>query len=106
MRPGRLVNLDFPLLFCTLGATIVGVLMVFSATNSTRTGAIALDDNAVKQAMFGGIGLLLMFALARVDFRFLESFTLPFYLVTVILLTLVTVLGVISYGAQRWLIWE
>jgi rod shape determining protein RodA len=81
----------------------VGVLMVFSATNSTRTGAIGLDDNAVKQAMFGGIGILLMFALARVDFRFLESFTLPFYLVTVILLSLVTALGVISYGAQRWL---
>lgn len=81
----------------------MGVLMVFSATNTTRTGPLALDDNAVKQAMFGCIGLVIMFILARIDFRFLESFTLPFYLVTVLLLSLVTLLGVISYGAQRWL---
>ena len=81
----------------------MGVLMVFSATNTTRTGPLALDDNAVKQAMFGCVGLVIMLILARIDFRFLESFTLPFYLVTVLLLSLVTLLGVISYGAQRWL---
>ena len=103
MRTGRLVNIDFALLLCTLAATVVGVLMVYSATESSRFGSLSLDDFAVKQAIYGGIGLVIMLVLARVDYRFLESFTLPFYMVVLGLLGLVGVLGIISYGSQRWL---
>ncbi len=104
MRTARLANLDFPLLFCTVAATIVGVLMVFSATAGSRTGsALTLDDFAVRQAIFGVIGLVLLIILARIDYRFFESFTLPFYLVTVGLLGLVMLMGVINFGSQRWL---
>jgi len=31
-RTGRLHNMDFALLFCSVAATIVGILMVYSAT--------------------------------------------------------------------------
>ncbi len=103
MRTGRLVNIDFPLLLCTLAATVVGVLMVYSATEVSRSGSLGLSDFAVKQAIYGGIGMVLMLILARVDYRFLESFTLPFYFVVLGLLGLVGILGIISYGSQRWL---
>ncbi|HET9493579.1 MAG TPA: rod shape-determining protein RodA [Chloroflexia bacterium] len=103
MRTGRLVNIDFTLLLCTLAATVVGVLMVYSATELSRDGTLGWDDFAVKQAVYGGIGLMIMLVLARVDYRFLESFTLPFYFVVLGLLGLVGLLGIISYGSQRWL---
>src|SRR5437764_15440590 len=102
MRAGRLVNLDFTLLLCTLAATFVGVLMVFSATNPTRTGSLSLSDNAVRQAIYGAIGLGLLLVIARLDYRFVESFTLPLYFVIVGLLGVVTLLGVLSFGVQRW----
>lgn len=103
MRTGRLVNIDFTLLFCTLAATVVGVLMVYSATEVSRDGTLGLDDFAVKQALYGGIGIVLMLVLSRLDYRFLESFTLPLYFLVLGLLGLVGLLGVISYGSQRWL---
>lgn len=103
MRTGRLLNIDFTLLLCTLAATIVGILMVFSATHTSNGASLSLDDFAVKQAIYGVIGLLLMLVLARLDYRFLESFTLPFYFATLALLGLVFALGIISYGSQRWL---
>ncbi|MGA7731599.1 MAG: rod shape-determining protein RodA [Chloroflexia bacterium] len=103
MRTGRLANLDYTLLLCTLAATVVGVLMVYSATDSARTGSLTLSDFAIKQATFGVVGLGLMLLLARMDYRFLESFTLPFYLGTVGLLLLVVFMGESNYGSQRWL---
>src|SRR5215218_5090098 len=103
MRPGRLVNLDFTLLLCTVAATIIGVLMVYSATVSSHTGTFSLSDFATKQALFSVVGLAAMFVLARLDYRFLESFTLPFYLGTIFLLGLVVLIGDSNYGSQRWL---
>jgi rod shape determining protein RodA len=91
------------LLLCTLAATLVGVLMVYSATINTLDHGFSFDDFVVKQVVYGSIGILLMLFVARFDFRFLESFTLPFYVVTLGLLGLVSLLGVISYGSQRWL---
>jgi rod shape determining protein RodA len=95
--------MDYTLLLCAVVATVVGVLMVFSATQSSRGPSLTPNDFAVKQAEFGLAGLALVIVIARIDFRFLESFTLPFYLVTLLLLGLVVVQGVISYGSQRWL---
>jgi len=95
--------MDFTLLLCALVATIVGVLMVYSATQSSRGPSLTINDFAVKQAEFGLAGLALVIVIARIDYRFLESFTLPFYLVTLLLLGLVVAQGIISYGSQRWL---
>lgn len=103
MRPGRLANLDFTLLLCTMAATIVGVLMVYSATMNSHSGGFSLTDFATKQALFGVVGLAVMFVLARLDYRFLESFTIPFYLGTLFLLGLVVLVGDSNFGSQRWL---
>jgi rod shape determining protein RodA len=62
-----------------------------------------LSDFATKQALFSVVGLAAMFVLARLDYRFLESFTLPFFLGTIFLLGLVVLMGDSNYGSQRWL---
>jgi rod shape determining protein RodA len=95
--------MDFALLLCTFAATLVGILMVYSATRSSTDGTISLDDSATKQAIFAVVGIGLMFAITRLDYRFLESFTWPFYVATLALLLLVMVQGVMNFGSQRWL---
>src|SRR6476620_6630474 len=95
--------MDFALLLCTLAATVVGIIMVYSATTSSGSLALSLGDPAVKQTIFAVVGLTLMLIITRFDYRFLESFTLIFYIVTLGLLLLVMVQGVISFGSQRWL---
>ncbi len=96
MRAGSIQNLDFPLLTCTLGSLAVGVAMVFSATNGDK-------DYAIRQATFGLAGFVLMFVIASLDYSFIESFTLPFYLGTLGLLGVVLLLGHEANGAQRWI---
>jgi rod shape determining protein RodA len=103
LRASKLHTFDFPLLLCTLAAFALGVVMVFSATRASHTGDLKLSDEPVRQAIYGTIGLLLMFIASRLDYRFMESLIILFYAVSLILLGLVLVQGVITYGAQRWL---
>lgn len=80
----------------------VGIIMIFSATqNGVATSGF--NEFVLRQGIYGLAGLVLMLALARLDYRVLESFTVPFYIVTLGLLGFVDVLGIISYGAQRWI---
>jgi rod shape determining protein RodA len=96
LRAGSIQNLDFPLLLCTLGAFAVGIAMVFSATSGDK-------EFAIRQTVYGLIGLTLMFVVAYMDYRFIESFTIPLYFVTLGLLGYVLFLGHEAHGAQRWI---
>jgi rod shape determining protein RodA len=44
-----------------------------------------------------------MFAVAAIDYRFLESFQKPIYIVTVALPAIAFIIGEITHGAQRWI---
>src|SRR6476469_8830383 len=57
----------------------------------------------MRQAAFGLIGLTLMFIVAYMDYKFIESFTIPLYLLTLALLGIVLVVGHEANGAQRWI---
>ena len=57
----------------------------------------------IRQAAFGITGLILMFGISRFDYRFMESFTVPIYLLTIALLCVVLVTGHIANGSQRWI---
>ncbi|HKP52432.1 MAG TPA: rod shape-determining protein RodA [Chloroflexia bacterium] len=103
MRAAKLHTIDLPLLLCTMAAFALGVVMIYSATKASHVGGISLGDPPVRQAIYGIAGLLLMFIISRMDYRFMESFTVIFYVLSVGLLGLVLVLGVITYGSQRWI---
>ena len=103
LRATKLHSIDLALLFCTLAAFALGVVMVFSATKASHVGGISLGDPPVRQAIYGVAGLVLMFIISRLDYRFMESFTILFYVATVGLLGVVLLMGVISYGSQRWI---
>lgn len=96
LRTGNIRSLDLPLIMCTLAALLMGVAIVYSATNGDTSFA-------VRQAGFGTAGLILMFAISRFDYRFLESFTVPIYVLTLSLLGLVLLIGHVEGGSQRWI---
>jgi rod shape determining protein RodA len=53
--------------------------------------------------IYAVVGLGIMFAVAAIDYRFLESFQKPIYIVTVALPAIVFIIGEITHGAQRWI---
>lgn len=103
MRSANISNIDLPLILCTLLACALGIVMVFSATSTGSATAFHLNEFVTRQMIYAGIGILLMIAIARFDYRMFESFTLPFYVVTIGLLGLVAVLGMVAFGSQRWI---
>lgn len=103
MEPKLWRDFDRILLVTSLVLLIFGVAMVQSATLRTGTSWPSLDSLAMRQTIFGVVGVGAMFALARIDYRFLETFTVPLYIFVVLLLAAVFAIGYASFGAQRWI---
>ena len=103
MRSASISNIDLPLILCTLLACALGIVMVFSATNADGASAFQLNNFVMRQMVYAGAGILIMIVLARFDYRMMESFVIPLYVVTIGLLALVAVLGMVEYGSQRWI---
>lgn len=103
MRSSSLNNLDFPLVLCTLAALGVGIIMVFSATRTGDTSVFTVNEFVMRQGIYALIGLVIMLGVAWLDYRVVESFTVPFYVATVALLGIVFAMGKMSYGSQRWI---
>jgi rod shape determining protein RodA len=95
-------NFDYVLLL-TVGVLIVfGLLMIRSATFD------AIDDElrtrVSDQVTYAIIGIVLVFALAAVDYKLLGGLSTWLYIIMVILLVLVRFLGVEGdAGSQRWI---
>ncbi|MDQ3707010.1 MAG: rod shape-determining protein RodA [Chloroflexota bacterium] len=103
MRAASISNIDLPLILCTLLAAALGIVMVFSATNASGATSFSLNEFVTRQMIYAAIGIVLMLAIARFDYRMLESLTIPFFMVVIGLLALVAVLGMVEYGSQRWI---
>jgi len=92
-------NFDFVLLGTTILLIALGVAVIYSATMGTPD----LADLPYRQIIYAVLGLGIMFAVAAIDYRFLESFQKPIYIVAVALPAIVFIIGEITHGAQRWL---
>jgi rod shape determining protein RodA len=92
-------NFDFVLLGATILLIALGVAVIYSATLDTPD----LADYPYRQMIYAVIGLGIMFAVAAIDYRFLESFQKPIYVVTLALPAIVFIIGEITHGAQRWI---
>jgi rod shape determining protein RodA len=92
-------NFDFVLLGTTILLIALGVAVIYSATRGTPD----LADLPYRQIIYAVMGLGIMFAVAAIDYRFLESFQKPLYVVTVALPAIVFIIGETTHGAQRWI---
>jgi rod shape determining protein RodA len=92
-------NFDWMLLAAVLALSLIGVAMIYSATHNTPD----LADYWIRQVVFLGIGIAILFVLAIVDYRQLELLALPAFLIFVALLVIVALFGAEQGGAQSWL---
>ena len=95
-------DFDLYMLVTTLVLTAFGVVSIWSATGG---GALTPGNLGVRQALYGGLGVLVMLAIANVDYRFFASFAWPLYGAGLALLLLVLVPGLgtdLDTGSNRW----
>lgn len=90
-------NFDFVLLGATVLTLILGVAIVYSASHNITS----IQNSALRQAIFAAIGLGVGALVAAVDYRLLDSFSVPVYILIVLLLVAVIVIGQITFNAQR-----
>jgi cell division protein FtsW len=88
----------------TLALTAIGIMMVLSASS---VEAIAAGESpysaALKQGLFAGIGVFVMFVLSRVNVVWLKRFAWPAIMLAIVLLALVLLVGRSTLGNQNWI---
>jgi cell division protein FtsW len=97
---------DYVILMLVVALTAVGILMVYSS--SAMRGYLADADTFATvgpQIQWAVLGLIAMAAMMRVDYRYLRLASVPFLLVSMVLLVLVFVpdLNIVVGGSARWL---
>lgn len=99
-----LAGTDTTLIFAIIFLIVFGVIMVYS---SSYYASFEKYGNHIeflkKQSIWCVIGLLSMYLVSRIDFKFITSFWLIIYITSIICLVLVLFIGDEINGAKRWL---
>jgi len=94
----HLAAIDGGLAFAALLLAAVGLATVHSASSELAV------DYLPRQAIWVGIGLVLLLAAMSIDYRVLLDLSLTLYIFSLILLGLVLVLGDVRGGARSWFV--
>jgi cell division protein FtsW len=96
----------YPLLIAVIALVAIGVVMVYSAS-SVRSYISTADPGSqgLQQGIWAAIGLVLMIAASRTDFRLLRYAAIPVFVLTLGLLAIVLIpgIGTSAFGSRRWL---
>jgi rod shape determining protein RodA len=103
-RESVLRHLDWLLILVVLALCVLGVLLVWSATEPAQR-QLGADPRAYlyKDALWLGIGLVLMAVVAMLDVRQIRTYTPVVYGLTLLSLLAVLVLGQSVNGAKAWI---
>ena len=99
---------DYSLLLVVLFLLGFGLVMIYSASSYDASTSKSFNYDAAyflkKQAFASVLGIIAMFFVTLIPYRFWERFAVMGYAVSVILILLVlTPLGYEANGARRWL---
>lgn len=100
------VAADYTLLAVTMTLTLVGLVMVFSASAIVAGNRFQDPGFFLKrQVAWLALGLLLMHLTSRIDYTLWKKLSIPMLLGMLLLLVMVLVpgIGVAAKGARRWL---
>lgn len=92
-------NFDFWLFGAVIFLCIFGLIMI----RSSIAGNIELAGYVNRQAVFFGIGMVVLMVAALLDYHYWKSLSKFFYIFTLAFLGLILVAGKTSFGSQRWL---
>ncbi len=105
-RARKMVAMDHTLLIVTVALSLVGLVMVFSASAVVAGNRFQDQSYFLKrQLAWLVLGLVLMHIASRIDYVVWRKLALPLLVLTGMLLVLVLVpsVGVMTKGARRWL---
>ena len=106
LKKEREVNrgkIDITFLGLVLTILVIGLVMLFSASHSF---AMTYYNDSfrfiARQLLFAVVGLIAMFVLSRIDYHYYQKFSIPIFVVAVILLIAVYGFPEIAY-VHRWI---
>ncbi|HRP02550.1 MAG TPA: FtsW/RodA/SpoVE family cell cycle protein [Candidatus Kapabacteria bacterium] len=89
---------DYGIFIPVILLTIIGLYSIFSATRG-----IGQDTLFIRQAISALLGLSSMFVVIFLPKKFFETFWIPIYIVSTLLLVGVLLFGEVVYGTKGWL---
>jgi rod shape determining protein RodA len=81
--------------------TVFGLVTIWSADGG---GTVTLGSAVARQALFAFAGVVALFVLSSVNYRFLKSFAVVLYLGTLVMLASLMVIGSNIAGSVRWIV--
>lgn len=106
MKKDVVFGFDKPLALAALALSLIGMVFIYSASSYSAATQMGDAFHYVKtQGVALALGAFVMLAVSLADAKTIKKASLPFYIISLVLLALVfvPVLGVESYGAKRWL---
>ena len=100
MRIRTTAEVDTYMLVIVAILTLFGLVTIWSADGA---GAVTLGSNVARQAIFGFVGVIAMVALASVNYRFIRSFAIAIYILTLAILAVLPFIGTTIGGSTRWI---
>ena len=95
---------DYTLVITILLLLAIGLVMVLSASSPT---ALSESGNSykyfAKQLLFAGCGIIAMYVISKIDYRFYQKFYKSAWWISLILLALVLAIGKEVNEAKRWI---
>ena len=104
---GATAKIDWLLVVVVVALLNIGLMMVYSSTTFHGVNfRLAEDPNQffVYQLLWLAIGLVVLVALARIDYHFWRRWSIPIMALVVLVLGYVAVAGQSKLGASRWLL--
>jgi rod shape determining protein RodA len=95
------LSFDVYIVAATVALVSIGILFIYSS-GVTSTGRV-FSNEYIRQMIWGGTGLLLLFATAFTGHSAIRSWAVPFYLLVVVLLVVTLAFGRVVNGARSWL---
>ena len=97
-------GVDRPFLILVIILVCLGSIMVFSASYVAAEQDYNDSLYFLKQQLrWVLLGFIAMLAAAQIDYRKFQLFTVPFCIVSTLLLCAVPIIGVVRNGAKRWI---
>ncbi len=97
MRKSIWQYFDWLLLLIVVLLTAAGVAMIYSATLGSET----LADTWRNQAVYGALGVVMLFVVASINYRLLESLQWPLFFIAIVTLILTLFFGSSEIGQVR-----
>ncbi|MFI3227271.1 MAG: putative lipid II flippase FtsW [Clostridia bacterium] len=101
-KPDR--KMDSQIFVLTLLLVLIGLIMLFSASYAQAFDEYSNPYHYVlRQGVFAVAGVVAMYFISFVDYKWMHLLAIPLYVASVILLAMVLLFGVSVNEAQRWL---